>query len=117
MQILVESLPELLGALGSTGLISAATWYISRRRHRTARSAEQRPTPSQGMGHRRIRTYTLLGTGGREGAPIRVMSTRTAGAVLLWPTGGRQERFELTDCLLSDGTYAAEPVDGFEKVS
>jgi hypothetical protein len=43
MKILVEAIPELLGALGSTGIISAITWCVGRRRARrqAAVQAEQ----------------------------------------------------------------------------
>lgn len=110
MKILVEALPELLGALGSTGLISAVAWCLGRRR------ASRQAAPQPSTEHRTIRRYTLLGTTNRAGGPVQMMSTRPAGAVLVWPVGDRQERFELTDIQLVDGTFAAEPVDRFEKI-
>ncbi|MFK0288779.1 hypothetical protein ACIQVL_51175 [Streptomyces sp. NPDC090499] len=118
MKILVEALPELLGALGSTGIISTVAWCIGRRRSscQSAASLELSAEQKPGTQYQAIRRYTLLGTAGREGEPIQVMSTRPAGSVLLWPVGSRQERFELTDARLYDGTFAAEPVAWFEKI-
>ncbi|WP_331734460.1 MULTISPECIES: hypothetical protein [unclassified Streptomyces] len=57
---------------------------------------------------------SLLGTLTEDGSPIQLASTRTAGAVIVWPVGDRQERFEFTDVQLYDGTFTAEPTDRYE---
>ncbi|MFJ4931571.1 hypothetical protein [Streptomyces sp. NPDC088736] len=121
MKIFVESLPELLGALGSAGVLGTLAWCcgIWRRRlgsRHTCAAPEAIPRPELDAQFRAIRRYTLLGTASGDGGAVQVMSTRLAGAILVWPVGDRQERFELTDVQLFDGSFAAEPVDRYEKV-
>ncbi|AYV31829.1 hypothetical protein EES41_34340 [Streptomyces sp. ADI95-16] len=66
-----------------------------------------------GPGGRPARTYTLVGTRGPDGQPVRIASGRAAGTVITRQEGRGRRRFELTDAVLSDGTYAAEPLDGY----
>lgn len=60
-----------------------------------------------------IRRYTLLGTTTADGVPAQLLSTKPAGTLVTHRVDGRDERFELTDTMLYDGTYAAEPVDRY----
>ncbi|CBG71165.1 conserved hypothetical protein [Streptomyces scabiei 87.22] len=41
------------------------------------------------------------------------LTTRRAGTIIRRDVGRGPERFELTNVQLSDGTYAAEPVDRY----
>ncbi|MFE4547949.1 hypothetical protein [Streptomyces sp. NPDC056785] len=121
MKIFVESLPELFGALGSAGVLGALAWCCGlwRRSHGSRHACaapEAIPRWELDAQCRAIRKYTLLGTASGDGGAVQVMSTRLAGAILVWPVGDRQERFELTDVQLFDGSFAAEPVDRYEKV-
>lgn len=121
MKIFVESLPELLGALGAAGVLGALAWCCGlwRRRYGSRHvCAAPEPIPRSELDAqcRAIRRYTLLGTASGEAGAVQVMSTRLAGAILVWPVGDRPVRFELTDAQLFDGSFAAEPVDRYEKV-
>ncbi|MEU8617315.1 hypothetical protein [Streptomyces sp. NPDC048623] len=46
---------------------------------------------------------------------VQLASSRPAGTVITWQelATDRRQRFELTDAVLSDGTYAAEPLDWY----
>ncbi|MFD9269063.1 hypothetical protein ACFWB1_08350 [Streptomyces goshikiensis] len=55
----------------------------------------------------------MVGTRGPDGQPVRIASGRAAGTVITRQEGRGRRRFELTDAVLSDGTYAAEPLDGY----
>ncbi|MFG3348759.1 hypothetical protein ACGF1Z_27335 [Streptomyces sp. NPDC048018] len=59
--------------------------------------------------------YTLIGTRAPDGLVVQLASSRPAGAVITWQelATDRRQRFELTDVVLSDGTYAAEPLDWY----
>ncbi|MFD7498979.1 hypothetical protein ACFV8T_43065 [Streptomyces sp. NPDC059832] len=125
MDILTEALPEFLGALGSAGAVGTVMWCFRawRRRARGPATGPAPTSPSESIGDQAtsaaqrnatVRRYTLLGTLTEDGSPIQLASTRTAGAVIVWPVGDRQERFEFTDVQLYDGTFAAEPTDRYE---
>ncbi|MFE7779229.1 hypothetical protein ACFU5O_36250 [Streptomyces sp. NPDC057445] len=60
-----------------------------------------------------LRRYTLLGTVTADGSPAQVTSTRPAGTIITYRVSDCAERFELTDFLLYDGTFAAEPLDRY----
>ncbi|MGW1765011.1 hypothetical protein ACWCQL_13170 [Streptomyces sp. NPDC002073] len=91
---------ETLGGL--TLLALGLLWGWPRRRRNGT------PAPPAGAGS--VRTYTLLGVRAADGQPVHLPSSRPAGTVVSWdgPTGA--EQFELTDGILADGTYAAEPL-------
>ncbi|MFJ6784450.1 hypothetical protein [Streptomyces yangpuensis] len=96
---------ETLGGL--TLLAGAAAWgWLRPRRTQTTPGA----TPATETA-RLVRTYTLLGARAADGQPVHWPSSRPAGVRINW-TGpaGKREQFELTDAVLPDGTYAAEPV-------
>ncbi|MCZ4101105.1 hypothetical protein [Streptomyces sp. H39-C1] len=59
-----------------------------------------------------IRRYTLLAPR-RPRHPGQLISTRPAGTVLAHVVGGRAERFVLTNAVLYDGIFAAEPLDRY----
>lgn len=123
MNILIEALPELLGALGSAAVVGAVVWGCRRWRRQNTAAPPTEPTnekltaaqtgtwvPQPVM----IRRYTLLGTTANDGCPVQLMSTRPPGTLIIWPGRDRPERFELTGVRLYDGTFAAEPVDRYE---
>ncbi|MFE7111133.1 hypothetical protein ACFU98_42750 [Streptomyces sp. NPDC057575] len=129
MDIFTDALPEFLGALGSAGAAGGAMWCFRawRRRRARDRPADWPVTagPVEAGGGESVpaarrcavvRSYTLLGTTGTDGSPVQLASTRPAGTVIVWPAENGQERFELTDARLYDGTFAAEPVDRYEAV-
>ncbi|MGQ4484375.1 hypothetical protein ACN6LM_003672 [Streptomyces sp. SAS_281] len=64
---------------------------------------------------RSARTYTLIGERAPDGHAVLLASSRPAGTVITWqePASDRRQRFELTDAVLSDGTFAAEPLDWY----
>ncbi len=63
-------------------------------------------------GARTLRRYTLLRTAGAHGNPEQYETTWPTGTVITHRVdGGPPQRFELTDVPLSNGTYAAEPLD------
>ncbi|MFG2630377.1 hypothetical protein [Streptomyces sp. NPDC048473] len=127
MNIFTDALPEFLGALGSAGAVGTVMWCFRGWHRRRARDCPA-PGPAPvshaefvggqaapaARGYATVRRYTLLGTSAEDGSPIQLASTRSAGTVIVWPVGARQERFELTDVRLYDGTFAAEPVDRYE---
>ncbi|MCX5318085.1 hypothetical protein [Streptomyces sp. NBC_00154] len=124
MDIFTNALPEFLGALGSAGAAGSVMWCFRAWHRRRARDCPATgPAPTEFIGgqagpaarrYATIRHYTLLGTSAADGSPIQLPSTRPAGTVIVWPVGARQERFELTDVRLYDGTFAAEPVDRYD---
>ncbi|MFI6864430.1 hypothetical protein ACIBKZ_31835 [Streptomyces sp. NPDC050421] len=58
-----------------------------------------------------LRRFSLLGTTGADGSLRHHETTRAPGSVVTLRFGDLSQRFELTDSPLSDGTYAAEPLD------
>lgn len=68
-----------------------------------------------GAATRPTRTYTLIGTRAPDGHLVLLASSRPAGTVITWQevASDRRQRFELTDAALSDGTFAAEPLDWY----
>ncbi|MFJ4242793.1 hypothetical protein ACIP17_19520 [Streptomyces iakyrus] len=95
MNLLINSLPELLGSLGATGVTGGIVWFVRRRQ-------QARP-----------RRYTLLNTVAPDGGPVRLLTTRPPGTVLTLEVNGQRERYELTGVRLPDDTYAAEPADRY----
>lgn len=95
MSLILDSLPEFFGALGSACVAAGGAWGI--------RWAVRRRDA-------RLRRYTLLGTVAADGNPVQHTTTHPAGASVTVNVNGAQEAFELTDVQLEDGTYAAEPV-------
>ncbi|WP_327286579.1 hypothetical protein [Streptomyces sp. NBC_01205] len=95
--------------LGGLTLLTAAAVWGWLRRHRAARpdSATAR-VPAAAMP---VRTYTLIGTRAPDGHPGQLVSTRPAGTIVNQRGPAGRERFELTDAVLSDGTYVAEPLN------
>ncbi|MGW8784087.1 hypothetical protein ACWGNM_39325 [Streptomyces sp. NPDC055796] len=57
----------------------------------------------------------MIGTRAPDGNAVQTASSRPAGTILTrkGPAGERHRRFELTDAILADGTYAAEPLDEY----
>ncbi|GAA2607334.1 hypothetical protein [Streptomyces lienomycini] len=111
MPLLIDALPDLLGALGATCVIaftSAAWRRLSSRRPRSA----HRGAPVTALdGRRMLRRYTLLRAGGPDGDPVTYETTRPAGTIITRQVDGHPRYFELTDVPLGDGTFAAEPLD------
>ncbi|MFD0126628.1 hypothetical protein [Streptomyces virginiae] len=101
-EVLTGWTAQMLGSLTVALALFISSWG---RRRRAARPAVQTSSAS-GV----LRTYTLIGARAADGQPVHLPSSRPAGTVVTWggPTGA--ERFELTDGVLSDGTYAAERV-------
>ena len=93
MNILAATLPNFLGGLAVLIAGGACTWVLARRA--------------------RIRRYTLLNSTAPDGSPVVHLTTRRAGTVIRRDVGQGLERFELTKVQLSDGTYAAEPIDRY----
>ncbi|MER7759135.1 hypothetical protein [Streptomyces sp. NPDC097619] len=89
------SLPEFLGGLAVLLVLAAVGALVKNRRGA-------------------LRRYTLLNSVDSAGSPLIHVTTRRAGTVIRREAGGAgAERFELTDVLLPDGTYAAEPLDRY----
>ncbi|MER5757715.1 hypothetical protein [Streptomyces sp. NPDC002082] len=113
--LFAASLPELLGGLGAAIIVGLAPWAT--RRWRDRRTVSPAPAPLAIPGDTRVpeqvRRYTLLGTLTPDGSPAQITSTRPARTAIIYRGGGQAERFELTDALLYDGTYAAEPLDRY----
>ncbi|MFJ5548568.1 hypothetical protein [Streptomyces sp. NPDC093225] len=108
--VITGSLSELLGGLAVVVAVSLTA------RARRRRGARRDTTPGEdGTAPRPARTYTLIGTRAPDGHAVQIASSRSAGTVITRqePTSDRRQRFELTDALLSDGTYAAEPLDWY----
>ncbi|MFD3717013.1 hypothetical protein [Streptomyces sp. NPDC058674] len=103
---------ETLGGL--TVLTAAAVWSRLRRR-RQAPPDNAAPPISAGGGM--VRTYTLLGARAADGQPVHLLSSRPGGRVPAWRNGAgaKAERFELTEALLPDSTYAAERVELYRR--
>ncbi|MCX4971044.1 hypothetical protein OHA98_41260 [Streptomyces sp. NBC_00654] len=125
MEILTDALPEFLGALGSAGAVGTVMWCFRtwRRRARGPARGPASTSLTEFIGDQAApadqrnataRRYTLLGTLTEDGSPKQLTSTRSAGTVIVWPMGHGQERFELTDVQLYDGTFAAEPATRYE---
>ncbi|WP_328765356.1 MULTISPECIES: hypothetical protein [unclassified Streptomyces] len=106
--ILTGSIAELIGGLALLLLGVFATWFRHRRR------AVRTSADAQAVAGRQARTYTLLGIRAPDGHPVHLVSARTAGTVVTQrgPTG--RQRYELTDAILADGTYAAEPLNRYQ---
>ncbi|MFI1285212.1 hypothetical protein ACH4U5_31410 [Streptomyces sp. NPDC020858] len=107
--VITGSVGELLGGLALVLVLALTAW--TRRR----RMATRPDTPPDGgpAAARHARRYTLLGTRAADGHPEQVVSSRPAGTVVSQRGPGRRQRFELTDAILADGTYAAEPLDRY----
>ncbi|MER5775489.1 hypothetical protein ABT144_14565 [Streptomyces sp. NPDC002039] len=108
--VITGSIAELLGGLSVVVTLGLAA------RTRSRRVGRRGVAPGgDGSAGRPARTYTLIGTRAPDGHAIQIASGRTAGTVITRPdpTGRRLQRFELTDAVLSDGTYAAEPLDWY----
>ncbi|MCM2387455.1 hypothetical protein [Streptomyces albipurpureus] len=114
MNILSESLPELLGAVGSAGVVGLIAWCVRNGHRRRLSTPDAHGATDPAVSYRSIRRYTLLGTSDVDSGPIQVASTRQAGTIMVWQIGARNERFELTNVYLDDGTFAAEPVERYE---
>ncbi|MFG2234923.1 hypothetical protein ACGFNX_33865 [Streptomyces sp. NPDC048723] len=107
--VITGLIAELLGGLA---VVVAVGLDARARRRRGAR----RGTASGGNGAetRPARTYTLIGTRAPDGHAVQIASSRPAGTVInRQEPAGERRRFELTDAVLSDGTYAAEPLDWY----
>ncbi|MFD3937823.1 hypothetical protein ACFWSF_24225 [Streptomyces sp. NPDC058611] len=87
---------------GLTLLAAAFLWRWLRRRRADRAGTDVPPTAGA------MRTYTLLGARAADGQPVHLPSSRPAGTRVTWTGPAGPERFELTDGLLPDGTYAAE---------
>ncbi|MFJ3723905.1 hypothetical protein ACIPYQ_15195 [Streptomyces sp. NPDC090045] len=96
---------------GLTVLTVIAVWGWLRRR-RSARPDDAAPAAG-----RTVRTYTLLGARAADGQPVHLPTSQPAGTVVAWRNGAgtNAERFELTEALLPDGTYAAERVELYRR--
>ncbi|MFF3727432.1 hypothetical protein ACFYYM_34260 [Streptomyces erythrochromogenes] len=105
--ILSGSLAEFIGGLAVA--LALAGWVWIRRRHLAAAPAQQvSPLPRQ------ARRYTLLDTPDEDGQPQHLVSTRPAGTVVTRAGASGPQHFELTDAVLPDGSYAAEPLHRFQ---
>ncbi|WP_331761965.1 hypothetical protein [Streptomyces sp. NBC_01546] len=100
---------ETLGGL--TVLTAVFVWGWLRRHHNRTGAAVTPGTTSAPAAAAPVRTYTLLGARAADGQPVHLPSSRPAGTVIAWRgSPAAAEQFELTDALLPDGTYAAEPL-------
>ncbi|WP_314254506.1 hypothetical protein [Streptomyces sp. DSM 40907] len=108
--VITGSIAELLGGLA---VVVAVGLDARARRRRGARRGTA--SGEDGAATRPARTYTLIGTRAPDGHAVQIASSRPAGTVVTRQesTGDRRQRFELTDAVLSDGTYAAEPLDWY----
>ncbi|MEU9086935.1 hypothetical protein [Streptomyces sp. NPDC048357] len=100
---------ETLGGLTVLTVIAVWGWL---RRRRPARPGNAAPA-----GGRVLRTYTLLGARAADGQPVHLPTSQPTGTVVAWPNGAgvHAQRFELTEALLPDGTYAAERVELYQR--
>jgi len=129
MHILLDALPEFLGALGSAAVIGMLL-RCGRRVRRLTRHGRDAAAPRVGGGTRaetdagarggperrgmdlvKARRYTLLDAVTDDGLPIQVTTTRPAGTLITHTLTGQERHFELTNVRLYDGTFAAEPTD------
>ncbi|MCX5216133.1 hypothetical protein OG689_44165 [Kitasatospora sp. NBC_00240] len=92
------SLTEFYCAVLAALLLSALGWAT--RRIVASRNKE-------------LRRYTLLGSVDAQGNPLLHDTTRGTGTVITRDIDGQRRQFELTDALLRDGTYAAEPLERY----
>ncbi|OEJ31010.1 hypothetical protein BGK67_06300 [Streptomyces subrutilus] len=109
--VITGSIAELLG--GCAVVVAVALVARARGRRRARRGTAQ---GGDGAATRpAARTYTLIGTRAPDGHLVLVASSRPAGTVITWqePASDRRQQFELTDAVLSDGTFAAEPLDWY----
>ncbi|MFD3937822.1 hypothetical protein ACFWSF_24230 [Streptomyces sp. NPDC058611] len=102
--VITSSIGELLGGLALVLLVTLATWAL---RHRSVTQLDADPdtTPVPAA-----RTYTLIGSRAPDGDPVQLVSTRPTGTVITQRSPRGRQQFELTGAVLSDGTYAAEPL-------
>ncbi|MCC3655745.1 hypothetical protein LIX60_30665 [Streptomyces sp. S07_1.15] len=101
MNILLDSVPEIVGGLVVTGLAVVGGWLAKRRVARRNADAA-------------VRRYTVLNLVDPTGQPFIHSTTYRAGSIVNLNLGtGQTERVRLTDALLPDGTYAAEAVDRY----
>ncbi|MFF3675870.1 hypothetical protein ACFYYS_18080 [Streptomyces sp. NPDC002120] len=94
---------ETLGGLTLLGIGLLWRW-LRRRRANGASARPARPSATTSP----VRTYTLLGTRAADGQPVHLPSSQPAGMVVTWTGPAGPERYELTDAVLPDGTFAAE---------
>ncbi|WP_328792686.1 MULTISPECIES: hypothetical protein [unclassified Streptomyces] len=108
--VIAGSIAEVLGGLAVVAFVGLDA---RARRRRAARRGTARG--EDGAATRPARTYTLIGARAPDGHAVQIVSSRPAGTVIARqePAGDRRRRFELTDAILSDGTYAAEPLDWY----
>ncbi|MEV6583617.1 hypothetical protein AB0M92_36360 [Streptomyces sp. NPDC051582] len=106
--VITGSITEIVGSLAAVVALGLASRARRRRggRHGSWPGADASAT-------RAARTYTLIGTRAPDGNAVQIASSRPAGTVITRQeqASERRQRFELTDAVLSDGTYAAEPLD------
>ncbi|MFC9219359.1 hypothetical protein ACFT8W_00825 [Streptomyces hygroscopicus] len=125
MHVLLDALPEFLGALGSAAVIG----MLLRRVRRLTRQGTRTAAPPAGDGIRaetdagaygperrgialaKARRYTLRDAVTDDSFAIQVMTIRPVGTLITQTLTGQEQHFELTDVGLSDGTFAAEPID------
>ncbi|MFD5622106.1 hypothetical protein [Streptomyces yangpuensis] len=104
--ILPSALGEFLGGLALFVLLALAA-RAGWRRTREGGGTTWDSTPGGALP---VRTYTLIGVRASDGQPVHVPSSWPAGTVVTWRGPSGAERFELTNGVLADGTWAAEPV-------
>ncbi|SCF61305.1 hypothetical protein GA0115260_100293 [Streptomyces sp. MnatMP-M27] len=78
---------------------------------RAGTDAGDRGPERRGTDLAKARRYTLLDTVTDNGLPIQVTTTRPVGTLIAQTLNGQEQRFELTNVRLHDGTFAAEPID------
>ncbi|MFG2586382.1 hypothetical protein [Streptomyces malaysiensis] len=128
MHLLLDALPEFLGALGSAAVIGMLL-RCGRRLRRLPCQGTHTAAPRAGDGIRagtdagacgperrgidlaKVRRYTLLDTVTDDGLPVQVTTTRPVGTLITQTLTGQEQHFELTNVRLHDGTFAAEPID------
>ncbi|MGW9070298.1 hypothetical protein ACWGQT_12755 [Streptomyces yangpuensis] len=108
--VIAGSIAELLGGCA----VVVAFALVARARGRQGARRGTAPGRDQAA-TRPARTYTLIGTRAPDSHVVQLPSSRPAGTIITWqePASERRLRFELTDAVLSDGTYAAEPLDWY----
>ncbi|MFI2765691.1 hypothetical protein ACH5A3_44035 [Streptomyces echinatus] len=90
------------------GLTLLVLGFLGRRLRRRAASPAGGDPVAPPAAANGVRIYTLLGARASDGQPVHLPSSRPAGTVVTWTGPGGAERFELTDGVLPDGTYAAD---------